>query len=68
MQPNDTSFTFSTKSHQISIQKFPIDYYDGDIIILQSRINELYVPEIFTTAENGFASVELNNIKPTEST
>lgn len=60
-QPEDTSFKISVDAHEISVVKVPVDCYSGDIIITEKHIDSLYIPEILTTAENGYANIEAHN-------
>lgn len=60
-QQNETSFTFSVNASEIYLHKLPVNHYKGDVIIPECFANNLYIPETLTTAESGFALVEVHN-------
>jgi hypothetical protein len=60
-QPDETSHTVSLNSHEILKTKLPVNCNNGDVIILEQTINDLYIPETLTTAKDGFALMEIHN-------
>jgi hypothetical protein len=60
-QPDETSHTVSVNSHEILKTKLPVSCNNGDVIILEQTINDLYIPETLTTAKDGFALMEIHN-------
>jgi hypothetical protein len=60
-QPDETSHTVSVNSHEILKTKLPVNCNNGDVIILEQTINDLYIPETLTTAKDGFALMEIHN-------
>jgi hypothetical protein len=60
-QPDEKSFTFSIDAHEVIKIKLPVDCLQGDIIIPEQKIKDLYVPETLTSADNGFANTEVHN-------
>ena len=60
-QPDDTKFTFSVNANECVHLKLPVDAYEGDIILRETKISDLYLPETLSTAKNGFAVFEIHN-------
>jgi hypothetical protein len=60
-QPDETSHTVSVNSHEILKTKLAVNCNNGDVIILEQTINDLYIPETLTTAKDGFALMEIHN-------
>lgn len=60
-QKENKSLTFSINAHEIAIKKLPVNHFKGDILFNEGYINDLYIPETLTTANSGFATVEIHN-------
>lgn len=63
LYPNsqNKSFTISVNSHEVIATRIPVTTYEGDIIIPECHVQNLYFPETLTTAEQGFAKTEIFN-------
>nr|CAI5817741.1 unnamed protein product [Callosobruchus analis] len=48
-------------NHPQPIAQYPLSLDNGDVIIPESEINGLYLPETLTTARDGFATTEVYN-------
>ena len=60
-QPTDTAFTLSVSPGERIIKSLPVNIFEGEIHINETQIDELYIPEILTTSNNGFAPIEIQN-------
>nr|CAI5862659.1 unnamed protein product [Callosobruchus analis] len=57
----DTVPSFNVHAHEVAALSIPVSLDNGDVIIPESEINGLYLPETLTTARDGFATTEVYN-------
>lgn len=59
--PKLPDYCYNLKSNSITPIKIPVKISNGDIIIQPQEICGCHLPEIVTTADNNFATVEITN-------
>lgn len=60
-QPFENTFTFEISPNETLIKDYPVEISHGEIIIPESNINGLYIPETLTRANNYRAYFEIYN-------
>ncbi|XP_056641536.1 uncharacterized protein LOC130448273 [Diorhabda sublineata] len=58
---NDIEFSFSIDPGEKTIKKLPVNIDNGDIIVDARKIENIIIPQILSTARNGFAPIEIQN-------
>ena len=65
-QHTEVDFCFSVNPQEKTVKMLPVSIFEGEIITKPGRISELYIPQILSVSENGFALIEIQN--PTDNT
>nr|CAI5861720.1 unnamed protein product [Callosobruchus analis] len=57
-EPDIEPYQITVHAHEVAALSIPMSLDNGDVIIPESEINGLYLPETLTTARDGFATTE----------
>nr|CAI5842445.1 unnamed protein product [Callosobruchus analis] len=60
-EPDIEPYQITVHAHEVAALSIPVSLDNGDVIIPESEINGLYLPETLTTARDGFATTEVYN-------
>jgi RNase H-like domain found in reverse transcriptase/Reverse transcriptase (RNA-dependent DNA polymerase)/Integrase zinc binding domain len=60
-QPSDIQFQFSVGPFEKLLRSLPVNIEEGEILIKETRIGELFIPETLSVARHGLAVVEIVN-------
>nr|CAI5851446.1 unnamed protein product [Callosobruchus analis] len=60
-EPDIEPYQITIHAHEVAALSIPMSLDNGDVIIPESEINGLYLPETLTTARDGFATTEVYN-------